>query len=256
MLLMNHREKAEKARIQQEKAEVQSMTIANDATIFYGEQEELNFVQKVIRSISLMIILARTLPSFEHMMKKKDKEHCVDMLYRMPLKIFEAWAKVIDEESSLLIADIKEFHENEFRKEKPNIPPLEDKDALYILKREATSLLLDLMYVAMNNATRSNTNDFIDGFNYKSLPTYGIEHLIGLARRDNVSTFSSEAERIFGEEKQPMTKTMVQRIARNFMVNSKHIKQPDTQRLNAKLFNEKLQQDRLLIEQQRNKGKN
>lgn len=249
------REKAEDERIRQEKAEVQSLTIANDATIFYGEQDELNFVQKIIRSISLMIILARTLPSFEHMMKKEDKERCVDMLYRMPLKIFEAWAKIIDEESSGLISDIKEFHENEFRKEKPTIPPLEDKDALYILKWEATSLLLDLMYVAMNNATRSNTNDFIDGFDYKLLPTYGVEHLIGLARRDNVSAFSSEAERIFGEEKQPMTKTMVQRVARNFMVNSKRIKQPETQRLNSKLFDEQLHQDRILIEQQRNKGK-
>ena len=249
------REKAEEERFKQEKAEVQAMTIANDATIFYGETEELNFVQKVIRSISLMIILARTLPSFEHMMKKEDKEHCVDMLYRMPLKIFEAWAKVIDEESSDLISDIKEFHENEFRREKPNIPPLEDKDALYILKWEATSLLLDLMYVAMNNATRINTNDFIDEFDYKSLPTYGIEHLIGLERRDNVSAFSSEAERIFGEEKQPMTKTMVQRVARNFMVNSKRIKQSETQRLNSKLFNEQLRQDRILMEQKRNKVK-
>lgn len=249
------REKAEEERIQQEKAEVQAITIANDASIFSGETDELNFVQKVIRGISLMVILARTLPSFEHMMKKEDKDQCVQMLYTMPLRIFEAWAKVIDEESSALIADIKLFHETEYRKEKPDAAPIEDKDALYILKWEATSLLLDLMYAVMNNATRSNTNDFIDGFDYKSLPTYGIEHLIGLAKRDNVPDFSSEAEKLFAEEKHAMTRNMLQRVARNFMANSKRIKKSETQRLNAKLFNESLQQDKLYIEQQRNKNK-
>ena len=249
------REKAEEARIQQEKDEAQSMRIADDATIFYGETKELNFVQKIVRSISLMIILARTLPSFEHMMKREDKEKCTDMIYRMPLKIFEAWAEIVDNMSNELILDIKELHENEFRRERPDASPMEDNDALYILKWEATSFLLDLMYAVMNNATRANTNNFIDGFDYKMLPTYGIEHLIGLARRDNVESFSSEAERIFEKEKQPMTKTMVQRVARNFIVNSKKIKQPETQRLNAKLFFEGLQQDRLILEQQRNKGK-
>ena len=246
---------AEKERIQEEKAEAQSVAASDDASIFSEESEELTFVQQVIKSISLMIILARTLPSFEHMMKKEDKEKCVDMLYRMPLKIFEAWALKTDEVSSELIADIKEFQEKEFRKEKAKSHPVDDKRALSILKWEATSLLLDLMDAVMNNATRENTNRFIDGFDYNAMPTYRLEHLIGLARRDNVAQFTSEAEKLYEEEKHPMTKTMVQRVARYFMVNSRKIKKTDTQRLNAKLFNERLPQNRILVEQKRNKAK-
>lgn len=250
------RKKAEEDRIQQEKAEVQAVTIANDETIIHGENEELNFVQKVMRSISLMIILARTLPCFEHMMKLEDKEKCVDMLYRMPLCIFEAWAKETDHMSGELISEIKSFHECEFRREKAEIPPLEDNQALNILKWEATSLLLDLMYAAMNNATKSNTNDFIDRFDYKASPSYGIEHLIGLMRRDSVKQFSSEAERIFEEEKHPLTKAVVQRITRRFMINSKRIKPQEIQRLKTKIFADSIQQSRLLVEKGRNRRKN
>ena len=249
------REKAEEDRIEQEKSEVQAMAIANDASIFYGEDQELNFVQKIIRSISLMIILARTLPSFEHMMKKEDKDACVDMLYRMPLQVFEAWCKEIDTVSGELIADIKEFHEREYRKERPNVPPLEDKEALYILKWEATSLLLDLMYACMNNATRDNTNTFLDEYSYQSQPAYSIEHLISLARRDSVTGFSSEVEDLFDSEKQPLTRTIIQRVTHNYMVNSKRIRPAETQRLNAKIFNQGLKQDRLIVEQKKNREK-
>lgn len=249
------REKVEAERIQQEKAEAQSVSNANDSTIFIDETEELNYVQKIIRSISLMIILARTLPSFEHLMKKEDKERCVDMLYKMPLKIFEAWAKAIDEESNVIVEDIKQFHEREFRNEKPHYQPLDDEEALKILKWEATSLLLDLMLVVMNYSTRNNTNDFIDSFDYELLPAYSVEHLIGLSIRDSVDAFSSEAIRVFSDYKQPMTKNMVQRVAKRYMVNSRRIKSSDIQRLNAKIFNQQLPQDRILIEQHRNRGK-
>lgn len=249
------REKAEEEHVKQEKREMQSINIANDASIFSGETEELSFVQKIMRSISLMIILARTLPSFEHMMKKEDKQKCVDMLYRMPLKIFEAWAKDIDIVSMELISDIKEFLESEYRKEKANSTPLKDEEALIVLRWEAISLFLDLMDAFMNNATKENTYDFIDAFPYKELPTYGIEHLIGLSRRDNVGEFIAEAERIFSEEKQSLAKTMIKRVARNYMVNSKHIKPTEIQRLNSKLFYEKLAQERLLVERNKNKKK-
>ena len=168
---------------------------------------------------------------------------------------FNAWAKDVNSFSTELISEIKEYLEKEYRKKKSNPNQLKDEDALYVLRWETTSLLLDLMNAMMINVTKKNTNDFIDSFPFKDLPTYGIEHLLGLSRRDNVGEFVAEAERIFFNEKQSMTKTMVRRIARNFMVNSKHIKSADTQRLNSKLFDEGLQRDLLLIERDRNKKK-
>ena len=249
------REKAEEDQIEQEKREVQSMVVANDETIFMGEKEELDYVQKVIRSISLMVIISRTLPSFEHLMKKEDKEECVKLIYSMPLRIFETIAKEINDVSSELIHDIKNLYVAEFRKDKPNVPKFEDREALYVLKWEATSLLLDLMNAAVGSATRDNTNMFIDRFPYVENTTYRIEHLLGLARRDNVAQFSSEAVGIYSSNKEYLTQTIVQRITRNFIVNSRNIKLPEIQSLNAKVFKQSITQQRLTVERGRNKKK-
>lgn len=249
------REKAEEKQIEQEKREVQSMVVANDETIFLGEKEELDYVQMVIRSISLMVIISRTLPSFEHLMKKEDKEECVRLIYSMPLRIFETIAKEINDVSSELIQDIKYIYETEFRNEKPNVPRFEDQEALYVLKWEATSLLLDLINAAVGSATRDNTNAFIDRFPYSENTSYRIEHLLGLARRDSVAKFSSEAVGIYSSNKEYLTKTIVQRITRNYIVNSRKIKLSEIQSLNAKIFKQSIPQQRITIERGRNKRK-
>ena len=247
---------AEEQHIEQEKREVQIAFQANDETIFNGESETLDFMQEILRSISLMIILAKTLPSFEHLMKKADKEKCVRLIYTMPLKIFRTLATEINNASTELLSEIKNFHEYEFRKDKPNIPQLTNDQALHILKWEITSLLLELMNASISNATRENTNDFIDQFEYQKAPTYSIEHAIGLARRDNVKKFIREVENIFSEAKNELTKNLTQRVTKNFIVNSKNIRQSEIDRLNSKIFKEFLNSNSLLLEKERNKMKN
>lgn len=248
--------KAEQKQIEQEKREIQTALNANDRLIFEGEDDDLSSMQEILRSISLMVILAKTLPSFEHLMKKEDKKKCVELIYTMPLKIFEKIAGEIDGISSELISDIKNFHEYEFRKDKLKLEPLTDEQALCILKWEVTSILLDLMNAAMGNATRQNTNDFLDQFDYKKVPTYFIEHILGLSRRDDVSRFMYEVEKIFSETRNALTKNLVQRITKNFIVNSRKIKQNEIDRLNSKIFDESLRSDKIVLEQGRNRLRN
>ena len=243
-------------KIEQEKREVQTVLNANDRLIFEGEDDDLSSMQEILRSISLMVILAKTLPSFEHLMKKEDKKKCVDLIYTMPLKIFKKIAGEIDDISSELILEIKNFHEYEFRKDKLKLEPLTDEQALCILKWEVTSILLDLMNAAMSNATRQNTNDFLDQFDYKKVPTHFIEHMLGLSRRDDVSRFMSEAEEIFSKTRNALTKNLVQRITKNFIVNSRKIKQNEIDRLNSKIFDESLRSDKIVLEQGRNRLRN
>ena len=247
--------KAEKQQIEQEKKEVQTVLNANDKLVFEGENAELSSMQEILRSISLMVILSKTLPSFEHLMKKEDKKKCVELIYKMPLKIFEKIAKEIDGISNELISEIKNFHEYEFRKDKPKLDSLTYDQALYILKWEVTSMLLDLMNATMSNATRQNTNDFLDKFEYKDNPAYVIEHMLGLSIRDDVSKFMSETEKIFSETKNVLTKNLIKRVTKNFIVNSKRIKQCEIDRLNSKIFDESLRSDKIALEQERNRGR-
>lgn len=253
-VLEGEKQEENQKKIEKEKDEIKSMIVANDKTIFDGESEDLDFLQKIIRSISLMVIVSRTLPSFEHLMKKEDKVACVDLIYQMPLKIFEVWARAVDSITAELVQDIKEFHEWEFRKEKPHHIPVDDNQALYILRWEATSFLLELMHTSIIYATRYNTNDFIDGFAYQKKLSYGIEHLMALGRRESVDSFIKESERLI-DIKDSLTKTMIRRVTRNFMVNSKKMKSADIDRLNTKILNQTKLQQRFIIERNRNKKK-
>ena len=247
---------AETQQIESEKKEAQVILNENNSSIFDKEDDALDSMQEIIRGISLMIILARTLPSFEHLMKKSDKEKCVKLIYTLPLKIFEKLAREINSISQELILEIKNFHEYEYRKDKSNAPQLEDSQALRILKWEVTSILLELMNAAISNATRENTNYFIDSFfPYGDNLTYKIEHIMGLARRDDVVHFMSETTSMFSKTNNILAKNMIQRITKNFIINSKKIKSPEIDHLNSKLFQNSLHQSRILLEQGKNKPK-
>lgn len=248
------REKEEQKHIETEKEETKALSKVNDSSIFEGESEELDFIQEMLRSTSLMTTLARALPSFEHLMEKEDKEKCVALLYTMPLRIFWVWAKEVDESRSELVQMIKEFHEWEYRKDKPHIEPLSDHNALMALRWESTSLLLELMNAAFVYATKENTWRFIDRFDFRTAPTYGIEHLMGIEHRDVVDNFISEATRLYND-KEAQTKLMIQRVSRHYMVTSKRIQFGDIKKLNSKLFSDRLKTSSLLIEQSKNKNK-
>ncbi len=222
--------------------------------IFEGADNEPSLLDELVRSISLMVIVSRTLPSFEHMMKKPEKEQCVRLIYQMPQKIFEAWAKEVDTLTSELVRDIKDYHEWEFRRARSNYEPLDDKKALELLRTEATLMLLELMNTAIVNATRYNANEFLDSFPYEDKPTYSIEHLIGLRHRDNVACFKEEVEKLI-HEKTPMTRNLARWVTRNYIVNSRNMKPNERQSLNAKILNEGVPQNRLIVEYSRNKKK-
>ncbi len=246
------REKEQQKKIDQERRDVQTLITTNDASVFDGVDEEPNLLDELVRSISLMAIVARTLPSFEHIMKKPEKDQCVKLIYQMPQKIFEAWAKEVDTLTSELVREIKDYHEWEYRKEKPKYKPLNDQQALELLRAEANLMLLELMNTAIVNATRYNANDFLDSFPYKDKPTYSVEHLIGLRHRDNVEAFKEEVEK-FIQSKTPMTRNLVRLVTRNYIVNSRNMKPSERQSLNSKILKQSVSQDRLIVEQSRNK---
>ena len=73
---------------------------------------------------------------------------------------------------------------------------------------------------------------------------------MGLDKRDAVNEFVKESEAIFASQKLQLPKLMVQRVTRHYMLTSKNI-----QRLNSKLWDEKLNQSALLISKDRNRRK-
>ncbi len=250
-------EKEEEKRVEAEREEAQSMVLVNDCSIFDGETDELSFIQEMIRAMSLMNIISRTLPNFEHLMRKDDKDKCVELIYTMPLKIFYVWACEVDKCRSEIVYEIKEFHEWEYRKDnnKYDFEPLTDDEALYYMLWESMSLLLELMNASISNSTRDNTWQYIDKFEYKSETMFKIEHLMSLAKQNKTELFIKEAELLFNEIRYDFGKTMIKRVAHKYMVSSRNISNNDIQKLNSKLFGQKLKSSHLLIEKGKNKNK-
>ncbi len=246
------RQKAEVEVVNKEKQQDKSKEFSTIAPVYNYDEDELTLMEEMIRAMSLSIILSRTLPSFEHMMKKPDKEKCVQLIYTLPLKIFNVWAVQVEESKTELIEEIKDLQEWEYRKEKTH---LEDKDVLNYLRWESVSLLMELMNVSMGNATRQNTLRYIDAFDYSSKVIYEIEHLMSLDKRDAVNDFMQEVETLFEKQKQSLPKLMIQRVAKHFMLTSKKIQRANTQRLNSKLWDGQLRNKDLLVQKNRNSKK-
>ena len=111
------------------------------------------------------------------------------------------------------------------------------------------------MNSSIGNATKSNTYAFLDSFAYNSNDLYKIEHLMELDKRDNVTEFMREAEEVYLMQKHHLPKIMIQRVAKHFIINSKKIQRSNIQRLNAKLWDGKLNNSALLIGKKRNTNK-
>ena len=246
--------KEEEGEIQREKKieRAKEKEFACNDIYAYNETEELTLMKKMIRALSLLIIISRTLPSFEHMMKKPDKDKCVQLIYSMPSKIFNVWALGVEELKFELIQEIKNLDDWDYRKEKAKIA---DSDALNFLRWESISLLMEIMNSSIRNATKSNTYKFLDGFDYNKNDLYKIEHLMGLDKRDHVLEFVKEIEELYSTQKNHLSKIMIQRVARHFIINSKKIQRNNIQRLNAKLWDGKLNNSVLLLDKKRNTQK-
>lgn len=250
----NDKERTENEEIEREKQlekEHEEEIVCGDIYA-YDEEKELTLMKKMIRSFSLLVIISRTLPSFEHMMKKQDKEKCVQQIYQIPLKIFNVWALQVEESKLELIEEIKSINDWDYRKEKVE---LDDNDVLNYLRWESVSLLMEMMNSSIGNATKLNTYKFLDAFDYESDILYRIEHLMGLDKRDAVNEFVKESEAIFASQKLQLPKLMVQRVTRHYMLTSKKIQRQNIQRLNSKLWDGKLNQSALLISKDRNRRK-
>lgn len=234
---------------QEREAERQSKDIDQSAIYTYNESD-LRLADEMVRSVSIMIILSRTLPSFEHIMEAPDKKRCVELVYMLPLRIFHMWANSIENSKSEIVADIKKMLElrnyNEFDKRRAKYVSIED--AVSLLRVESISLLLELLNTSMSNATRSDTLKYLDAFAYGEKMTYRIQHLMSLDRRDNPTAFKRESVEVFEDCREYIEQLLVKNVARHYMVTSKKLDRSGRQYLNSKLFGDELDQQKLIAD--------
>ena len=242
-------EETREKRIRNEKEEEKvDIALSSEKELYnYSEDVELNLMHMMIRALSLLIIVSKTLPAFEHIMKKETKEKCVELIYTLPLKIFNKWAEEVEKNKGDLLEYIIEMS-RDYRSMK-----MTDDDALKILKWDSISLLLDIMHSSIGISSRDNTYRYIDSFKYKSRALYQIEHLMSLEVRNHAKEFSETAIEIHSEQRTRLIKILTERITSHYLITSKHIDGRIIQRLNAKIWDGRLNEKQILIAKKKNK---
>ena len=214
----------------------------------YKEQDIENLFYQLARAVSLLCIIARCLPNFEHMMEIPDKDLFVNSIYHLPYKIFFIWANEIEKNKDEVLEFLRNLPENDyFHEKKPS-----DEEILKLLQWDSISMLLDLINMSVLYSAKENSEVYFESFDYKSSITYSLVHLKVIGELGRIKDFITEVNKISDSEKSIMAQIMVKRIVRHILTHSKIISREDIQKLQDKFFNDQNAQKRLLIERAKN----
>lgn len=235
-------EREQKAALESEKAEYTSLRVAN--IYDYTDEEAEETANQIIRACSLLVVIAKCLPGFEHNMKKEEKEAFVDMIYRMPNRIFGRWASLTDQ----VVGDIIEFFQSQGQDYyHRNIPKSKD-DILFALQNASISVLLDLYNMASYYSTRESTYKYLSGYNYKVKPSFSVQHLMMLEKARQTTNFTDEAIRLVDSSEVAALKISVAYVVRHAIVFTPELLPQQLDRLSERFFSKRETKARLMAQ--------
>lgn len=138
----------------------------------YNEDEVDDIVNKMIKATSLLNIISRAFPSFEHRIKTEQKREIVELLYRVPNKIFYTWAKEIDNDCEAYINYFLQKHDNEYGLD------MAVSRSLANLQNMSLSLMLNIYFSVVHEGCKANTFSFFEKFEHDKFFTYQSEFMI------------------------------------------------------------------------------
>lgn len=181
------------------------------------------FNNQLIRMTSLLQIISKSLPCFEHLLKKPEKKALVETLYILPNRIFMFWGKFIDENYDDIIGELKTFPY--FTNKKPNLRVHEiEEEVKSAFALYSMNLLLNLYYIPALNAIGNNTLQFIGNkelFDYDTEITYQIENLMFLEQNHNDTSFVTNAIKLKEQSNDMISMYLLNRIVRHGLITRK-----------------------------------
>jgi hypothetical protein len=216
----------------------------------YAEEEADNLFNQIIKAVALMMVIARCLPNFEHMMRKQEKSEFVNLIYCLPNRIFSRWSGEVDRVKDGLIAFLRDKAETEYESQS-----LKDSEILKILQWNAMSLLLDLYNISISYASKENTDDCLNNYPYQRYRTHSLQHLMILDNRSKADDFILEARAYLDSAKEPIEIILIRRVVSHALVFMKEISFKERQRLESSFFPKSVEQKQLLIQRSRSTPK-
>ena len=215
----------------------------------YSEERVENWENQIIRAASLLTLVARCLPAFEHSLPKVEKDKIVEEVFRLPNKIFLHWAEVAEKETTVFIQYFRERSQEYYLRQKE----ASDDEIIRALQWGAMSLLLELYDAAILCAAKDNTYAYLEAFAYTSHPTYKLEHLLMLEKQGVSNTYIKTILSMTEEnvEASHLYQTMLRRIVDHALVHMDNLDFRQRQQLTAKFQIPSTQQKMLLVDRQK-----
>ena len=218
----------------------------------YNEEESEDIFNQIARSLSLLTVVAKCLPGFEHIMLKPMKTDFVKMIYSLPNKIYGAWAKQTDAFYDDLIDYLVEQGPIDYHNQKK----YEKSVVIEEFQKAAISLLLDIYNIAATYATKDNSFRLLKNFDTNNLSTYDIEKLMIIEKSKNGELFVDKAIEFSKNHSQLLPSVLIQYIAKHAAIHMKSLNfQQQSQLSSAFFMSEKDKRTMLIKRHNRQKHK-
>lgn len=197
--------------------------------------DELN--NRLIRMTSLLQIVSKSLPCFEHILLKDEKSALIQTLYTLPNSIFMFWCKAVDGNYEEIIDELKTYPYLANKKAKMRENEFDSRVRAEFV-RSSLNLLLNLYYISVLNASGKNTFQYFDKielFDYQEKPTYQLQHLMFIEQIQDSPEFVMTALDMKKTSKDRFFSYMLQCIVRHGLITRDDTKE-NIDRLESKFF--------------------
>ncbi len=254
----NSKKEQEQEDLENEKASNQKLQTID--IYDYDEKEIEKTINQIIRSLSLLTIISKCLPGFEHNMDASMRRNFVSEIYTLPNKIYGVWAQEIDTVYNELIEYLKEQEQVQYQSEEAK----KSTEIELKFKLVAALLLLDIYNIAVNYATRDNSFRLLDNFERTDKPTYKIQHLMMVLRQKMPERFVNDAISLCGNLDQNLSKFLLKNVVKHAYINMDSLDFKMLDKLDSTFFQSGPvgrrhalpEQKTMLIKRSKNKKKN
>lgn len=198
----------------------------------YKEDDVSKTINQIIRSLSLMTIISKCLPGFEHNMNSTMRKDFVREIYTLPNKIYSKWAQEIDDVYDELIEYLKEQDQVEYQ----NQGAKETTEVEIKFRLVAALLLLDIYNITVNYATRDNSFRLLDNFERKDSITYEIQHLMMVERQKQPTRFVQDAISLYQNCDKHLPKFLLTNVAKHAYINMESLDHTMLDKLETSFF--------------------
>jgi len=233
----NWLEKHKGQETQKERALDQKNNVLRAVDIYEFNESDIDLLtNQLIRATSLMIVVSRCLPNFEHMMKNSLTEKFVDAIYKLPHQIFYKWALEIEKNKDIIAEGIFETLCEAYATN-PKIKLISKEEILLRLRRDAIGQYLNMVYTAIMYSTKPNTIDYLNDYDYAQNKAFRIMHAMILEKSEKIEDLIEESKIIKETSSGEITEYLIKYILSHCIVFSKTISRQQMQKIESTLLN-------------------